>query len=126
MRSSTMSTICPDPGRLRGWLDREAAPADDALAAHLAGCPACQTTLDSLSQDADFAAETLAFGSGAPTTATETERALASVRRRLVAPDPTALPVFTAPEPRESPLTPALSQRERETRTRRIPMPVAL
>src|SRR4051794_33250245 len=76
-------TGCPDTGRLRSWLDGEAQPAEDAFADHLADCDACQRTLDTLSRTAMVVARALAVHPEAAPSADETERALASVHRRL-------------------------------------------
>jgi hypothetical protein len=90
-----MNTICPDPGQLRAWLDRDDRPASgiaavDGLASrrfedHLAACDACQTTLVTLERDADFTAQVLEGRAGSPPTATETEGALARLRAQLAA-----------------------------------------
>jgi len=73
-----MTTICPDAGRLRAWLDREGPSPDD----HLTSCEACQATLGALERDAERAARVLAPQTEPPTAA-ETERALARLRSRL-------------------------------------------
>src|SRR5436853_273055 len=50
-----MSTDCPPPHRLKAWLDNEAAAGDTGpLAAHVASCPACQATLDRLTDDSEL------------------------------------------------------------------------
>jgi hypothetical protein len=133
-----MTTLCPDSGRLRGWLDREANSADDALADHLATCATCQTTLGDLLEDADFASQALTATVAASPSAVETERVLARVHRQLAAPaaasDDAALslpPPGLHPEANhhEPSVTPALSQREREpgaSHPRRIPMPITV
>jgi hypothetical protein len=88
-----MTTICPDAGRLRSWLDRDdpdagnvealhgpsTAPIDD----HLAECEACQATLAAIEHDAAIAARALGTpGRTAPTPA-ETETALNLLHRQL-------------------------------------------
>lgn len=61
---------CPDPGRWRAYLDGAVVPAERArLAAHLAGCPACQTSLEELRQAADFARARLAGRAPGPSPA---------------------------------------------------------
>jgi hypothetical protein len=103
-----MNTICPDPGQLRAWLDRDdrlagGIAAVDGLASHrfedhLAACDACQTTLVTLERDADFAARVLEGRAGSPPTARETEAALARLRARLAASaDPTQGAINRAP-----------------------------
>jgi hypothetical protein len=74
-----MTTTCPDAGRLRAWLDREAPSLDD----HLAECAACRATLGTLERHADHAARALSARAEAVPTAAETERALARLHRRL-------------------------------------------
>src|SRR3954453_7745505 len=95
-----MTTICPNTGHLRSWLDGEAAPAENGLAQnptdlaeHLADCDACQTTLGGLQRDADLVHQTLAAGLTAPPSVDETERALASMHRQLTI--ATAVPALT-------------------------------
>lgn len=56
MTHATMA--CPDLGRWRTWLDGEAGEAE-ALAEHLAACPACQVVLQEVRRDASLAAGTL-------------------------------------------------------------------
>jgi hypothetical protein len=88
-----MTTICPDTGRLRSWLDRDdpdagnveashgpsTAPIDD----HLAECEACQTALATIEHDANVTARALGTpGRTAPTRA-ETEMALNLLHRQL-------------------------------------------
>src|SRR3954468_21525719 len=78
-----MTTICPDAGHLRSWLDGEATPADVVLADHLTTCDACQTTLGGLQRDADLVRQTLAARLSAPPSVEETERALGRLRQQL-------------------------------------------
>jgi hypothetical protein len=91
-----MSTLCPDIGRLRGWLDHEAAVADDALDDaidnHVDDCTACQTVLGSLIEDADVAGRALGTGVATAPSAEQTEQALARLHRRLASGDAEPLP----------------------------------
>jgi hypothetical protein len=132
-----MTTQCPDLGRLRSWLDGEAAPADDTLTEHTADCDACQTALGALQTDADFADHTLATSLTAAPSAQETEMALGRLHLTLALSEvepsmQTAAASFTAGdlsletavEPELRTLTPALSQQERASHPRRIPMPI--
>jgi hypothetical protein len=100
-------TGCPDVGHLRSWLDGEAAPADsETLPDHLAGCDACQATLEALSRDAAVAAGVLAVTPEAVPTAGETERALASLHRQLAPRGLTPsrpMPLHLADVPRAAP-----------------------
>jgi hypothetical protein len=111
-----MSTLCPDIGRLRGWLDRDAEPADDALADHLSTCEGCQTALDAVLDDARFASRVLGGTLTAAPTADETERALAQLHHRLALGDesPEAFQPLTSVPTTPIPTTPP----------RRIPMPI--
>jgi hypothetical protein len=131
-----MSTHCPDTGRLRGWLDRAAAPADDALADHLTACASCQTALGDLQQDAEIASRAFAMVATALPSAAETEQALARLHRRLAQEDaapahepahPTPLHPRSGASAGEPTVGPAPSPRGREAgadHPRRIPMPI--
>lgn len=131
-----MSTHCPDPGRLRGWLDRAAAPADAALADHLTTCASCQRTLGDLEQGAEIAGRALAMVATAAPSAVETEQALARLHRRLAQEDAAPTPESAHPTPfhprlngvmGEPTLSPAPSRDGREAGAelpRRIPMPI--
>jgi hypothetical protein len=77
-----MITTCPEPGRLRAWLDRETGDDADALADHLAGCAACQSTRATLDRDAATAARVLNALAGPLPTAADAEAALARLHRR--------------------------------------------
>lgn len=83
-----MTVICPDDGRLRAWLDREAGADGDGLAGHLAGCRACQTTLAGLRRDAEHAAQALGALAGATPSPADAALALTRLRRQLEASAP--------------------------------------
>ena len=145
-----MNTTCPEPGRLRAWLDQETGPVhEDAMMDHLAVCDACQSALGSLSRDAELVGRALAEMAGPAPSAAETALALAQVRGRLgdrvtvvgavngcaMTPDAIASDRDVSddtPAPARSldttPLTPALSQRERAHASApgRLPMPISL
>jgi hypothetical protein len=86
-----MTMTCPEAGRLRAWLDDEAAE-DEALilGEHLAGCMACQTTRETLDRDAAAASRALDGLAGPPPSAIEIEQALARLHRQLDASDGSA------------------------------------
>src|SRR3954462_4115046 len=80
----SMTMTCPEPGRLRAWLDDEAHDADAlALVDHLATCAACQTMHTMLDRDAEAVACALNGQAGPSPSAAETEQALARLHRRL-------------------------------------------
>jgi hypothetical protein len=98
----TVKTACPEPGRLRAWLDRDAASADlavlqsDGLAVppkeiwpdetvteHLADCAACQTKVGQLRADARVATVALGTMAGPPPSTAATELALLRLRGQL-------------------------------------------
>lgn len=145
-----MNTICPDPGRLRAWLDGEdrpdtagpavnglaehnlgaAALTDHAIGEHLAACATCQATLVTLEHDADHAARALATPAGLPPTAEETDLALARLRGRLdreTAPMQDMTPV-QGPIAVQGPFAPTLTAPPVNvaTHSRSIPMPITL
>ncbi|MGE3269959.1 MAG: hypothetical protein AB7P40_14500 [Chloroflexota bacterium] len=117
-----MMTTCPELGRLRTWLDRDALAADpadaasptpltsltatDALAEHLAACETCQDALTCLDEDAKLAATALNLVVGPPPSPAETERALQRVRGQLAA---GAAPVAAVPTPIRPELAPVVA-----------------
>jgi hypothetical protein len=142
-----MTTICPDAGRLRAWLDgkdrpdgadrspnslagRASAthtPIDHDLGDHLAACAACQETLVILEHDADHAARALAARVGSPPTADETERALVRLRGTMNASASTITP---APESAlasaTAPRADVLPVADQGRAPRSLPTPIAL
>ena len=76
-----MIVTCPEPGRLRAWLDGEAGGDAAPLADHLAGCPACRASVHDLTTDAAVADEALRMLDAPAIDAADTERALARFRR---------------------------------------------
>jgi hypothetical protein len=111
-----MTTICPDTGRLRAWLDRDDPDAGDVEAMHgpstapiehhVADCEACQTALATIERDAAFTARALAAPGPAAPTPAETDAALSLLHRQLVGePRPAAPPALTA-LPQLAPISP--------------------
>src|SRR6266550_4095845 len=83
-----MTMTCPEAGRLRAWLDDEAAE-DEAhvLGEHLAGCAACLAMRETLDLNAAAVARALDGLVGPPPSAIEIEQALARLHRQLDASD---------------------------------------
>ncbi|MDP8924980.1 MAG: hypothetical protein M3O34_19205 [Chloroflexota bacterium] len=89
-----MIVTCPEPGRLRAWLDGEAGRDATPLANHVAGCPTCRALARDLTHDAAVAAQALGALDVPPIDGADTERALARLHRlagRRDAPDVVAL-----------------------------------
>ena len=107
-----MTTLCPDPGQLRAWLDRTgplaggAPPATDLashpLADHLARCETCQAMLAVLERVADDTARVLNGRVGPAPTAAETEVALTRLHGRLTRSPGQALSPEDALSPEEA------------------------
>src|SRR5436305_14451979 len=80
----SMTMTCPEPGRLRAWLDDEATGDESlVLVDHLTTCAACQATRAMLDRNAEAVALALDGPAAAPPSALDTEQALARLHRRL-------------------------------------------
>ena len=77
-----MIVTCPEPGRLRAWLDGEAGGDAAPLADHLAGCPACRAIARDLTRNAAVADGVLQALDAPTIDAADTDRALARFHQR--------------------------------------------
>ena len=85
-----MIVTCPEPGRLRAWLDGEAGGETAPLVDHVDSCPSCRASVQELTRDAAIAADALRPLATPAVDDAATERALARFHGLAARPSPTA------------------------------------